>query len=337
MGTWIGGLTIGMLVFPIPSRAQQRPPLHVEYSVTELPLSPTSINESGTIAGTTMKDLSPVHAASWGTRSGLKLLGCIPSGFSTSEVASINDRGVAVGNLVGPVGDPVRAAIFMPGKTTQLNSLGNARAYGINNKNHVVGESVLANAGGTHSVMWAETGEQVNLGDCCGGVARAINDADQVVGYMWSADHRYEAFLWDTTHGIVRLTPSERFSSALAINNLGDVLVETGSGYLVYHRRDRSFSKLPLGKAAASALNDEGQIVGASGPIKDHFKAFVWDSNLGMRDLNSLIPADSDWVLERAVAINNKGQIIGWGEHHGEDCFFLLNPVRPADSKKRQR
>jgi hypothetical protein len=46
-----------------------------------------------------------------------------------------------------------------------------------------------------------------------------------------------------------------------------------------------------------------------------------------MRDLNTLVPPDSGWVLHGASAINDSGQIVGWGYFNKELRGFLLNPV----------
>jgi len=43
-----------------------------------------------------------------------------------------------------------------------------------------------------------------------------------------------------------------------------------------------------------------------------------------MRDLNSLIPSDSDWELLIAYNINNSSQIVGIGTHKGQPSAFLL-------------
>ena len=45
-----------------------------------------------------------------------------------------------------------------------------------------------------------------------------------------------------------------------------------------------------------------------------------------MRDLNATLPADSGWTLEKAKAINNRGQIIGSGTLNGQAHMFLLTP-----------
>jgi probable HAF family extracellular repeat protein len=44
--------------------------------------------------------------------------------------------------------------------------------------------------------------------------------------------------------------------------------------------------------------------------------------------LNTLIPEDADWNLEEASGINDHGQIVGYGLHHGQERAFLLTPTR---------
>lgn len=45
-----------------------------------------------------------------------------------------------------------------------------------------------------------------------------------------------------------------------------------------------------------------------------------------MTDLNSLLPERSGWVLNRAAAINDSGDIAGIGTHEGKTRIFLLKP-----------
>ena len=53
--------------------------------------------------------------------------------------------------------------------------------------------------------------------------------------------------------------------------------------------------------------------------------AFLY-SNGTMTDLNALIP--SGWTLEQANAINDAGQIVGYGYNpQGQQDAFLLTPV----------
>ena len=47
-----------------------------------------------------------------------------------------------------------------------------------------------------------------------------------------------------------------------------------------------------------------------------------------MQDLNNLISSNCGWTLEDAVAINNKGQIVGYGINpSGQTDVFLLTPT----------
>lgn len=46
-----------------------------------------------------------------------------------------------------------------------------------------------------------------------------------------------------------------------------------------------------------------------------------------MVDLNDLIPANSGWYLEATTGINNRGQIVGYGLHGGQQRAFLLTPT----------
>jgi hypothetical protein len=66
-------------------------------------------------------------------------------------------------------------------------------------------------------------------------------------------------------------------------------------------------------------------------------RAFLWDAVNGMVDLNTLLPPGSTARLTRAIAINNKGQIVAEGLADGVDCCgavraYLLTPDVPSDT-----
>ncbi len=76
----------------------------------------------------------------------------------------------------------------------------------------------------------------------------------------------------------------------------------------------------------ARALNDHGQIVGTSNISPYAHRAALWN-NGQLFDLNSLVTADSGWVLFDAYAINNAGQIVCGGSYkHGPMHAVLLTP-----------
>ena len=44
-----------------------------------------------------------------------------------------------------------------------------------------------------------------------------------------------------------------------------------------------------------------------------------------MHDLNTGLPASSGWILEEARAINNHGQITGYGLFHDKERAFFAD------------
>jgi subtilisin-like proprotein convertase family protein len=70
----------------------------------------------------------------------------------------------------------------------------------------------------------------------------------------------------------------------------------------------------------AVSFNDFGQVVGHG------TSAWLYDGV--MHDLNDLIPVGSGWYLRKAMAINDQGQIVGFGPNPtGAIHGFLLNPT----------
>ena len=80
--------------------------------------------------------------------------------------------------------------------------------------------------------------------------------------------------------------------------------------------------------STANDINDRGVIVGEAQIETGHTRAFIF-RNGEMRDLNTLLPKNSGWTLERALAISEDGRIVGYGRLNGESRGFILEPVRP--------
>src|SRR5215207_11374984 len=88
--------------------------------------------------------------------------------------------------------------------------------------------------------------------------------------------------------------------------------------------------------SVAKGINKSGQVVGWSDNSSGELHAILYDSTNGMKDLNSLIPADSGWTIHEARAINNYGQIAATGYKDGVGQHaLLLSPTNgsppPAD------
>jgi probable HAF family extracellular repeat protein len=197
----------------------------------------------------------------------------------------------------------------------------NASSYvlsGFNNLDHFAGISKE-----TYHVAIKKGADKVDLGFFAS--PHSINDSDVVVGGRYSEvdsksgsntynaySNSYHAFLYDDV--------------SKQVKDLGILPGDLES--------------------AANDLNASGVVVGDSGidiyNSSAQRKGFVYDGR--MKDLNHLIPLNSNltpvssgWVLDRAIAINDKGQIVGTGtvdklivetgkiekQRHG----YLLNPI----------
>ena len=78
----------------------------------------------------------------------------------------------------------------------------------------------------------------------------------------------------------------------------------------------------PFATTWGFGINDSGIVVGQS-TYKSTYHAFVYSGGK-MKDLNTLIPAGSGWVLLTANGINASGQIAGEGTLNGKEHGFLL-------------
>jgi len=75
----------------------------------------------------------------------------------------------------------------------------------------------------------------------------------------------------------------------------------------------------------ACGINRKGVIVGTSND-----RAFIYRQGR-MEDLNDFLPPNSDWVLNRAEAISDKGMIVGMGLKANRYSGFVLRPTIPVD------
>jgi probable HAF family extracellular repeat protein len=170
------------------------------------------------------------------------------------------------------------------------------------------------------------------------GQAAAINDRGQIAGYAETSISdpncpapqvlQYRPTVWTAGHPTaLPLYPGDTEGGAFWMNNSGQVVGASGAcapydgryGLPLQPRHAlvwRDGKPVDLGNLggqfqnAAFAINDRGQIVGASDIAGDTYQhAFFWQ-NGHMTDLGTL-PGD---VVSAAVAINNKGQVTGVSE-----------------------
>jgi probable HAF family extracellular repeat protein len=318
------GICLALVLFLFSAMAGQTASQpRLRYQVFEIPVKPWHLSDSGEVTGKTKKN----QAAIWSRRRGLRLLPML-KGLSEGEARGSNASGYVVGfatssGQVAAFGYKNGQLIRFPGK--------NSKALAVNDAGDVVGESEIEGKAPVVAALWNNR-QVTRLGGCCGGVARGINNHGQIVGDLYDQAGRYRAFLWDGVRGIEFLGPAGGYSSAIAINDAGHVLLqELERGMSVYRSPETTIHIEIPGREPGDgrAINNADEVVGAFGPYFDADHAFLWSEKDGFRDLNDLIPANSGWKLQVATGINDRGEIVGFGTHSGEDVpGFLLIPER---------
>jgi hypothetical protein len=148
-----------------------------------------------------------------------------------------------------------------------------------------------------------------------------------MIGEVYDEQGRYHAFAWDQSRHAPRIIVPDRYSAAIAINDAGDILTQVGrEGYLGQGARLRKLDLSAGGLNTARALNNCDFVVGGYGPDSDCDRGFVWSPAAGFQDLNSLVSPGSEWTIQDALAINDRGAIVGKATRNRDEAGFLLRP-----------
>jgi len=183
---------------------------------------------------------------------------------------------------------------------TDLGTLGGSYSYGlgINSSGQVVGSSALIGDTAEHAFFYSG-GVMTDLGTLGGSYSWAwgINNSGQVMGWsLIPGDYKWHAFLYS-----------------------GGVMTDLGT----------------LGGSYSDGwgINNSGQVVGGSTiPGDTDWRPFLYSGGV-ITDLNTLLPSGSGWILHEANAINDKGQIVGYGEINDEIHAFLMSPINNTPPK----
>ena len=209
------------------------------------------------------------------------------------EANAISDSG---GTVVGELFRPARHAFAaQAGSVSDLGGLGGPRsdAVAVDASGVVAGNAVDA-AGQTWAVTYSG-GAVTNLGTLPGGTSSTAADSNAlgtVVGSATLATGQVHAASF--AGGMVTdlgVVPGDIWSGAAAVNLLG----------------------IAVGQSCSAASCRAALFVPGAAPV----------------DLNSLLPAGSGWVLERATGVNVLGQVVGIGTLGGHQRAFMLGPVLP--------
>ncbi len=264
-----------------------------------------AINNAGVVVGESDNDASKAFA--WTEATGLFNLGTL--GGPTAVAHDLNDAGIVVG--ASSDGTTVRPFKRLPdGTFVDLGTVRGTpdsfgRAWAINRAGAIAGVSRNATDSTSQATLWVPGEAPRNLGSLQDGEqysqAYALNDRLEVVGSSvrgkaspTSSTDLYRPFHWHegemTELPLLAYAPEWMHGEAKGINNCGDIV-----GYVArLHNSPTS--------GGAAVLWREGQVY----------------------ELNTLIPPASGWLLQSAEAINERGDIVGYGNFAGSTRAYLL-------------
>ena len=207
--------------------------------------------------------------------------------YGTNEVLGMNSKGDAVGFVSGETYD---GATGTTGPYQYLASLWNA-----------------------------DSSARVALGLPDGSTARAINDGGQIVGTEpgpMSSEGATRPFLLQDPGGVPTILPTLTNTTndvPVAINNAGWIAGTAGGGGAagVLWKPDPQtgrYTALPLDFTPVG-INNQNVVAGADGT--------VWSEAGGDLQVNSLLPANSGWVLNTISGINDHNDLDGTGTVNG--------------------
>lgn len=297
------------------------------------------INNSGQVVGwANLAGDSNYHAFKYSGGS-MQDLGSLSGGNSTAY--GINSFGRVVGSATtNSASNNTHAFLYSNGSMQDLGTLGGPSSYasGINANGQVVGAALPNTNIPIHAFLYSN-GSMQDLDPMAGdsGSANAINDSGQAVGYIATGGFvSGQAFLYNNGSRQDIGTLGGAYSAANAINDVGQVAGSASTtnypnshAFLFSCGSTRDLGTLGGNNSTANGLNSAGQVVGYSyiNTTSLYTHAFLY-SNGSMLDLNDLIVSAGNWSLNGATAINDTGQIVGYGLNPSNQLHaFLLNPL----------
>jgi len=289
-----------------------------------------ALNDSGQLAGESLlADDSTSHAFLF---DGTSLIDLGTFGGVASTAKEINNAGEVTGDFQ-TLGSTVEAFIYRDGSMTGLGHLGGfySRAAALNQSGSIVGNS-LTDIFDQHAFLYTN-GMMVDLGSLGGGYsdAFALNESNVVVGESYLANGELHGFVY--SNGVMSDlgTLGGTYSSAAQINNAGQIIGRSRTtddaqvnGFIYSNGVLIDLGTLGGSFSTPYALNNLGQVVGQSEQADGAVHAFLWQGGT-MMDLNTLLPANSGWVLDSARFINDSGRIVGTGTFNDQAQWFIFD------------
>jgi len=313
------------------------------YAVTPLPFLPFSgtggeaLSNTGVVAGGIVNSDGSVSLAEWsqGVLTNLGAPPGVPSrDFNKPRVFGINNSGAIVGTVHTAAGDlPSRSFIYERGRFTVLplvdpTDLGGA-AIGINDSGAVVGYDRTSE----HTVkgwLWSHGAYSSLPVSGTNTAALGINSSGTIIGNRsLSLIRRLLAgqLCCAGEHGYVLGHGTTQYLTGFvyAINDPGEAAGGSASG------SDARASVFDNGIATvivslpsvAVGINSSAQVIGSYQPAGYNRRhVFIWSRKSGALDVTP-----DGYVTAEAAAINDRGDVLGFGETiSGVSRYFLLTP-----------
>jgi len=334
------------------------------YTIREIPTLRTDgtgisgaegISPNGTVIGFASVDgSSAYHAYSLAPNGTLFDLGFFGSSSFNSLATAINASGQITGSATtqsGGFGTAFRgtAGVSIGANLDELPSGGDSVAYAINSAGVIVGWSNRSiGCGGPFcinnpgfAVVWTgNSPSQLPALGTAGALATGINDAGIVCGNSSVGanpdQHAFRTLLGAGIADDLGTLGGPR-STASAINDAGTIVgsadmpsgMEIAAIWPAGSSTALSLGTIPGRPASvANALNNNGVAVGSARLANTASpRAVLFPVGAPAIDLNGLIPADSGWILETALDVNDSGQIVGRGTRAGQARGFVLTLV----------
>ena len=313
------------------------------YAVVPLPFIPFSntggeaLNNKGVVAGGIANSDGSVSLAQWceGVLTDLGVPPGLPShDFNRPRVFGMSHSGSIVGTVHTAAGDlPSRWFIYEHGRFTVLpladpTDVGGA-AIGINSRGQVVGYDHTS----TNNLigwLWFD-GVYSRLGiRGTNTAALGINSNGTIIGNRSLSFIRRLLtcrFRCTGERGYVFSDGVTRYLTGFvyAINDLGEAAggsISNGQSMATVFKNGIASVILSL-PSYAVGINASAHVVGFYQPSADHRRhLFIWSASSGVFDLTP-----GGYVYAEAAAINDRGDVLGFGETaDGKSQYFLLTP-----------
>lgn len=337
-------ILLGVLTLALCSSVPRVLPAAERYEVIPLPFLPFSntggeaLSNNGVVAGGIANSDGSVSVAEWskGVLTNLGVPPGVPShDFNRPRVFGINNAGAIVGTLHTSAGEtPSRSFIYDRGRFIVLplvdpTDLGGA-AVGINSRDEVVGYDRTS----SHDVKgwrWSNGAYSTLPVSGTNTAALGINSTGTIIGNRTL--NLFQRLLagqlcCGSERGYVVSHGTAQYLSGFvyAINDLGEAAGGSspeGNALATVYRNGMATVILSL-PSSAVGINSSGSVIGSYQPNGSNRRhLFIWSANSGAFDLTP-----DGYRSAEAAAINNRGEILGFGETQtGTSQYFLLTPA----------